>query len=42
MVMFSVTKNVHVHTIILIFDLEKIIQIDKEEMELEKVQFMAN
>ena len=31
MVMFSVTKNVHVHTIILIFDLEKIIQIDKEE-----------
>lgn len=42
MVMFSVTKNVHVHTIILIFDLEKIIQIDKEEMELEKVQFMVD
>jgi hypothetical protein len=42
MVMFSVTKNVHVHIITLIFDLEKIIQIDKEEMELEKVQFMAD
>lgn len=42
MVMFSVTKNVHVRIIILIFDLEKITQIDKEEMELEKIQFMAD
>lgn len=42
MVTFSVIKSVHVHTIIPIFDLEKIIQIDKEEMELEKIQFMAD
>lgn len=42
MVMFSATKSVHVHIIILIFDQEKIIRIDKEEMKLGKVQFMVD